>query len=140
MKKKSLSEGKAFILLFLAFFLLIPLAAISKPSEISIKINDVSGLDSPWPLIASIPFAEGQMKDASAIRIMSGTREVPSQVDVAATWRDGSIRWVLAGFTDSPGGNYRVEYGAGVKRGVYPNPLVGRRRIYRGDRYCNIPV
>ena len=91
--------------------------------EFNLKINDVSGLDSPWPMIASIPFAEGELKDSSAIRIMNGGSEIPSQVDVAATWRDGSIRWVLAGFTASPQGKYNVEYGEGVKRGAYPNPL-----------------
>ena len=91
--------------------------------EFNLKINDVSGLTSPWPLIASIPFAEGELKDSSAIRIMSGDREVPSQVDVAATWRDGSIRWVLAGFTASPQGKYSVEYGEDIRRGSYPNPL-----------------
>ena len=91
--------------------------------EFPLMVNDVSGLDSPWPIIASIPFAEGEIKDSSSIRIMSGGREVPSQVDVVATWRDGSIRWVLAGFTASPKGKYNVEYGAGVKRGEYPDPL-----------------
>ena len=91
--------------------------------EFNLKINDVSGLDSPWPMVASMPFAEGELKEPSSIRIMSRGREVPSQVDVAATWRDGSIRWVLTGFTASPQGKYNVEYGEGVKRGAYPNPL-----------------
>ncbi|HNS32366.1 MAG TPA: hypothetical protein PKN36_05270, partial [bacterium] len=91
--------------------------------EFPLKVNDVSGLDAPWSMVASIPFSKGELKDSSAIRIMSGGREVPSQVDVAATWRDGSIRWVLAGFTASPQGKYKVEYGNGVKRGPYREPL-----------------
>ena len=88
-----------------------------------IKINDVSGLNSPWPIIASIPFSEGELNNVSTIRIMNGAEEVPSQVDITATWRDGSIRWALAGFTASPQGNYRVEFGENIKRGTYPNPL-----------------
>ena len=88
-----------------------------------ISVNDSSGLDSPWPLITGIPFPKGEIKDSSTIRIMSGSSEIPSQVDVAATWHDGSIRWILAGFTSSPQGNYMVEYGTGIKRKEYPNPL-----------------
>ncbi len=98
---------------FLAGFFL--LCFTLKAGEFSLKINDVSGLDSPWPMVASIPFAKGELKDPLAIRIMNGNREIPSQVDVTATWRDGSIRWVLAGFTASPQGKYSVEYGEGVK-------------------------
>ena len=85
MHEKPFFYGKYLIILFFTLILSISPNVNSEPSKISIKINDVSGLDSPWPLIASIPFAEGQMKDASSIRIMSGGREVPSQVDVAAT-------------------------------------------------------
>ncbi len=107
----------------LSFMVFLLLSFTLRAGEFLLNVNDVSGLDSPWPMIASIPFAEGELKDASAIRITSGGREVPSQVDVAATWRDGSIRWVLAGFTASPQGKYRVEYGERVKRGAYPNPL-----------------
>jgi len=114
---------KTWGLLFLAFLACCSLQA----GEFALKVNDVSGLNSPWPLVASIPFPEGEMKDASAIRIMSGGREVPSQVDVTATWRDGSIRWVLAGFTATPQGKYSVEYGEGVKRGLFANPLQVKR-------------
>ncbi len=100
----------------------------SEAGEFGIKINDVSGLNTPWPIIASLPFAEGELKDPLAIRIMNKNREVPSQLDVAATWRDGSIRWALAGFTASPQGKYTVEYGDGVKRGTYPDPIKVNRQ------------
>jgi len=109
----------AVVVLFLLFISGVSIKAANFP----LKINDVSGLKSPWPMIASIPFPEGKLMDASGIRIMSGSKEIPCQVDVSATWKDGSIRWVLAGFTGSPQGKYRVEYGERVKRGAYPNPL-----------------
>ena len=107
--------------LFLSFCMLSSLACGA--GFFDLKVNDVSGLDKPWPLIASLAFPEGLLQDASAIRIMSGGMEVPSQVDVAAVWRDGSIRWALAGFTSSPQAGYTVEYGKGVRRGEYAQPL-----------------
>ena len=109
------------IMFFFAFFFM---AVSLKAGEFNLRINDVSGVDSPWPIIAGMPFPEGAIEDSSSIRIMSGSSEIPAQVDVTATWRDGSIRWALAGFTASPGGKYRVEYGTGVRREPYPHPLL----------------
>ena len=109
------------VLLMLSAVLLWSLS--SSAGNFRISINDVSGLNTSWPIIASIPFPEGELTDSSCIRIMSGEKEVPSQIDVTAAWRDGSIRWVLAGFTASPQGNYSVEFGEGIKRGRYPTPL-----------------
>jgi|LSQX01.2.fsa_nt_gb hypothetical protein len=108
----------SFSLLFIFTFL-----SSVQAEEFELKINDVSGLNSPLPIIASMAFSKGEVKDASSIRIMSGTREVPSQIDITAKWIDGSIRWALAGFTDSPQNRYRVEYGEGIKRIAYPTPL-----------------
>ena len=121
---------KAWGLLLLACFFLASFSL--KADGFLLNVNDVSGLDSPWPMVASIPFAKGELKDPLAIRIMNGNREIPSQMDVTATWRDGSIRWVLAGFTASPQGKYSVEYGEGVKRGAYSNPLKITRQADEG--------
>ncbi|MCK9265310.1 LamG domain-containing protein [bacterium] len=96
---------------------------LAKAGEFELKINTLTELNNPWPLIASVPFAKGEVNDPSAIRIMSQGKEVPSQIDIAAQWQDGSIRWALAGFTASPQGKYSVEYGQGITRGAYPNPL-----------------
>lgn len=88
-----------------------------------LQVNDVSGLDEPWPLVGGLPFPEGALRDASLIRITRDGREVPAQVDVTATWRDGSIRWALAGFMGSPQGSYEVEFGPGVSRRRPATPL-----------------
>jgi len=104
----------------LFFFLVVQ---ISKAGIFPLRINDVSGVDSNWPMVASLPFAEGELRDVSQVRITDGVKEIPSQVDVAATWRDGSIRWALAGFTAPPVKDYTVEFGIGIKRAPYPNPL-----------------
>jgi len=134
------------------FFLIICLNyRVASAGSFPIKINDVSGLNSPWPIVASISFPEGELTDSTEIRIMNGEREVPSQVDVTATWRDGSIRWALAGFTASPQGNYRAEFGEGIKKGRYPTPLKVTRQkdggfeintgvaIYRFDKEKLLP-
>ncbi|MFN2352526.1 MAG: hypothetical protein ABR497_11340, partial [Kiritimatiellia bacterium] len=102
--------------------LLLPLAYGAESFQL--QVNDVSGLDEPWPLIGGLPFPEGELDDASRIRVVDGDgKEVPAQIDVAATWRDGSIRWALAVLTASPQGAYRVEYGPDVSRATPAYPL-----------------
>lgn len=106
--------------------LLLSLLALSSTvlaAEFDLQVNDISGLDEPWPLIAGLPFPEGKLRDASTIRITRDGEEVPAQIDVTATWRDGSVRWALAGFTASPQGDYKVEYGPEVKRSEPKVPL-----------------
>lgn len=89
-----------------------------------LQINDVSGVNEPWPMVGGLPFPEGTLHDASQIRIVDGDgNEVPAQIDVTATWPDGSVRWALAGVNASPQGAYRVEYGPDVSRAAPDNPL-----------------
>ncbi len=96
-----------------------------------LRINDVSGLDEPWPLVGGLPFPEGELHDPSRIRIIGAEgQEVPAQIDVTATWRDGSIRWALAGFAASPQGEFRVEYGPGVTRSEPDIPLVLEQKAH----------
>ena len=111
------------IVMFLFLTVLILSVFAAHAGGFDLVINDVSGLDEPWPLTSSLAFPRGEIRDPSTIRIMSGGKEIPSQVDVTATWRDGSIRWALAGFTASPRGKYRVEYGEGIRRSAHPAPL-----------------
>lgn len=82
----------------------------------ALHIDDVSGLDAPWPLQVGLPFAEGALTDVANVRIVSGETEVFAQIDPAMTWRDGSVRWALAGFRAPPNEAYRVEYGPEVRR------------------------
>lgn len=102
-----------------------PAGADGEPSGFPLVINDVSGLDEPWGFIGGLPFPRGVLWDPSQIRIVDEAgREVPSQMDVVMEWYDGSIRWAQAGFTASPQGSYRVEFGPGVARQDVPRPLV----------------
>ncbi len=92
--------------------------------QFDLQVKDVSGLDEPWPLIGGLPFAEGELHDSGQIRIVDGEgRGVPAQIDVAATWADGSIRWAQAGFTGSPKGDYTVEYGPHITPAEPDAPL-----------------
>ncbi len=86
--------------------------------QFDLKIDNLSDYERPWPLIGGLPFPEGMLSDPDQIRLLRNGVEVPVQIDVAATWRDGSIRWALAGFTDIPQGQYQVEFGSGVKRSM----------------------
>jgi hypothetical protein len=50
-----------------------------------LRVNDVSGLGEPWPLVGGLPFPEGELHDASQVRIVGADgEEVPAQIDVAA--------------------------------------------------------
>lgn len=87
----------------------------SAPAEIvDLRINDVSGLDEPWPLLGGVPFPEGRLTDPSRIRVLSDGEEVAAQVDVTATWKDGSIRWALIGMNANPNALYQVEFGEDI--------------------------
>ncbi|MCA1809853.1 MAG: hypothetical protein LC725_10450 [Lentisphaerae bacterium] len=70
--------------------------AMAASGGFDLKINDLSELDEPWPLVAGLPFPEGLLRDLSQVRIMQGNQEVPAQIDSAATWRDGTVRWAQA--------------------------------------------
>ncbi len=121
--KISCFKRALFSLFFMSCSIFYLFANIVEAGSFFINVNDISGIDSSWPLSAGIPFPRGEIKNSANIRITSEGNEVPSQIDVAATWPDGSIRWALAGFTASPQGLYRVEYGEGIERKEYASPL-----------------
>lgn len=81
------------------------------------RVDDVSGVTTPWPLVGGLPLPVGALRDPGGIRIVDDQgREVPAQVDVAATYRDGSIRWALVSLVGPVTGSYRAEYGPAVTR------------------------
>jgi len=127
-----MSSGKRFFSWKPGIFFLSLLVMVSAGSlfgkDFRLMVEDVSGLKSPWPMVGSLAFPKGDLKDVSSVRIMSKGQEIPCQVDVAATWRDGSVRWALAGFTAPPVGEYRVEYGQANRKAGFANPL----RVIRG--------
>ena len=94
---------------------------------VALTVNDVSGAKERWPLVGGLPLPEGAVRDAAGIRVVDGQgKEVPAQVDVAATYRDGGIRWALLSLNASPGGRYRAEWGPGVRRAPVRGILLRR--------------
>jgi hypothetical protein len=65
------------------------------------------------PVRFGVPFAKGQMRDASALRVLDAKGAVvPHQQRVLATWNaDGSagIRWLLVDFLADPDGRYHLD-------------------------------
>ena len=56
------------------------------------------------PISLGIPFAQGQLKDASDFGVQDGDLAVPVQTDVTGHWDDGSVKWMMAHFeVDLPG-------------------------------------
>ena len=92
-----------------------------------LQVNDISGLDEPWPLVGGLPFPKGVLRDPEHIRVLDDGEEVSAQINVAATWRDGSIRWAHVSFTAPPNGEYAVEFGPDVARREPEAPLTVRR-------------
>lgn len=93
-----------------------------------LRVDDVAGLPGPWPLVGGVPLPEGAVHDPLHIRVLDGEgRETPVQVDVAATYRDGSIRWALLSLVASPSGRYRVEFGEHIRRAEPTGITLGER-------------
>ncbi|MBM4081968.1 MAG: hypothetical protein FJ278_19840, partial [Planctomycetes bacterium] len=92
--------------------------AYAEVSTCRLRVNDEAKVKGPWPLVGGLPFPRAAVTDAAHIRIVDAQgREIPAQVDVAATYKDGSIRWALASFMGSTDGDYRADFGPAVRRG-----------------------
>lgn len=103
---------------------LLSLSAVAETGRFPLQVNDVSGLDAPWPLIGGLPFPQGELHDPAQLRIVDSQGvEVSAQIDVISRWRDGSIRWALAGLNASPQRQLRVAYGPAVRRSAPAQPL-----------------
>jgi len=105
----------------------------------ALRVDEVAGLEEPWPLAGGLPFPRGAVHDAAQVRILGPEgAETPAQIDPLMAWSDGSLRWALASFTAVPRGGFRVEFGPGVSRSAHPSPLVfeetpeGRLRVDTG--------
>ena len=49
-----------------------------------------------WPVTSGLPFAPGELRDATRIRVLdSDGRPLPACASGLATWPDGSLRWAL---------------------------------------------
>ena len=80
-----------------------------------------SKLDRIEPVSFGIPFAEGELVDPSAFRLMDGNTAVPCQVTVTGAWPDGSVRWLFVRSILSLPGNASKKFSF-VLNSDMPNP------------------
>ena len=118
-------------ILFIGFSVLVSIAMISSVAEagaIPLMVKEPSGVErKSWPVTSGVPLPQGALKDASHVRLLSDSEELPLQTEVLSHWPDGSVKWLLLDFqTDLDANSQRVfklEFGSDVKRPPVENPL-----------------
>src|SRR5258708_34586076 len=85
-----------------------------------LSVREAAGIRrNAYPVSGRVPFAKGELKDASAVRLLLNDREIATQVTVESRWPDSSIRSLELDFNASIGPlerqTYRVEFGNDVK-------------------------
>lgn len=104
--------------------------ASAEATTIPIVIDDPVGLSEAWPLTCGVPFSPGRLKDTARLRLEDGKgRLVPSQIDVTATWLDGSVRWVLVSFQGALNESYVLR----EREAVSTKPIDGGIAVKEGD-------
>jgi len=92
-------------------------------AELTIRVQDEAGIDSPRPVTGGVPIPEGAAPEGTTFTLTdaSGSR-VPLQTQVLAPWKDGSARWVLLDFVGEPPKGGVAEYSLSSS-GQDENPL-----------------
>ncbi len=96
--------------------LLLTMAVVSAQA-VELTVNNFSGVDrAAEPVTVGIPLPLGWQSSPAGLHLLDAQgKQVPLQVDVNATWRDGSIMWALLDFPASVAANstsvYRLERG-----------------------------
>jgi len=106
------------------------LASVAQAAEgvCPLRVNDESGVQGPWPLVGGLPIPRGVVTKPEQVRIINPAGdEVPAQVDVAATYQDGSIRWALISLMGSPTDEYKAEFGEDIRRVPAAGITVGEK-------------
>jgi hypothetical protein len=87
---------------------------------LDISVKETAGLGTLRPVTGGVPLAEGLAPAGSRFTLLDGrNKPVPCQYEVLATWKDGSIRWVLLDFQSKPAAGvtekYRLTWAAGAR-------------------------
>jgi hypothetical protein len=96
---------------------------------VPLTVTEDAGLGrAPGHVTSGVPFPMGRLKSDQQLRLLDEQgHEVPLQTQAAATWRDGSVKWVLLDFqAQAPAGGQRrfqLEVGDGVNRAGGPTGL-----------------
>lgn len=101
-----------------------PLAA---KAQAAFTVTEPSGVARKrWPVRGAIPLFRGELKDASAIRLLDAAgKEIPVQGLATAYWPEKTIRFLCLDFLTDLGPNeekhFTLEYGTGCG-GTVPDP------------------
>ena len=100
----------------------------ASPGSAEISVREAAGIRrNAYPVSGRVAFAKGELKDASAVRLLLNERELAAQVSVESRWPDSSIKSAEVNFNASIGPlerqTYRVEFGNDVKSPVTANGL-----------------
>src|SRR5690606_30221488 len=68
-----------------------------------------------WPVRLGVPFARGALRDAQGLTVLDarGKPAAGVQIDTAATWPDGSVRWLHVVLVAERDASYRLTEGSG---------------------------
>jgi rhamnogalacturonyl hydrolase YesR len=122
------------ILLFLALLFCHSAAAERLP----LLIQEIAGIARKGEVVTSgVPFPMGTLSTNAPVRMADASgKPIPLQVRTSATWRDGSVKWLLLDFPVTVASNDAaqvfLEYGPGVQAA----PLASGIRIQeQGDQF-----
>ena len=96
-------------------------AGMAGTGRVALSVLNPGGneLNQAFPVTSGVPFPKGVLGSERQLRLLDGQgREAPLQVETLARWPDGSVKWALLDFQAPAGGQYSLEYGAGVARRV----------------------
>jgi len=135
MRSSTLARVRLVVVLLLVASAAVP-GATEEGVTVPIVIDDPAGLTEAWPLTCGVPFPQGKLRDASRLHLEDGKgRRVPCQIDITATWLDGSVRWALVSFQGDPSESYVLREGRSASRteeGIVVKETDGRMTISTG--------
>src|SRR6478609_10798314 len=72
--------------------------------SVSLSVTEAAGIRrNTYPVSGRVPFAKGELKDASAVRLLLNDSEIATQVSVGSRWPDSSIKSLDVDFNASIG-------------------------------------
>lgn len=117
--------------------LLFPAMCAVQRIELSI-VEPLGAERRQWPVTMGVPFPQGALAEAEALRLERGGAALPLQTRTMLTWPDGSSRWVLLDFQLdlTPGGNRAdLTWGEGADPRPQPPEPVRPRQTADGTLF-----
>lgn len=76
------------------------LGGVTLPADTTLVLTEPAGVARRQEVVTSgVPFPQGRLTNVAALRLVDGEGQpLPLQAQALATWRDGSVKWVLLDF------------------------------------------